>query len=300
MPRRFFTLDVFTHTQLAGNPLAVVLDSEGLDGNQMQAIAVEFNLSETVFVSLPSDPSNRAAVRIFTPDHELPFAGHPTVGTAVLLNHLNHLGKGDEFVLEEKVGPVKCKVTPDNGVLFARFDLPRLSEKVDIALNAGQWAAALGLQADEIGTEGHDLSVWDGGVPYVLIPVKSIEAVQGAKVDAAEINKLEPVVNGIRANSYLYCLGGVGGSDHIHARMFAPSAGIPEDPATGSAVAAFSGQLATAMMGAGETKTFRIEQGYEMGRPSQIVLDMEKQDGLVVNAGISGGAVIVSEGVLHL
>ena len=300
MSRKFYTLDVFTNEALSGNPLAVVLDSAGLDDAMMQNIAKEFNLSETVFVSPPTDSENRAALRIFTPDHELPFAGHPTVGTAVLLNQLNHLGEENEFVLEERVGPVACTVTSENNVSTARFDLPKVSSRVAFDLNQKALANALGLTEGDFGFDDQTVSVWDGGVPYVLMPVCSIEAVRKVVVDAQAINKLEPVVNGIRANTYLYCLGGDKGTEHIHARMFAPSAGIPEDAATGSAVAALSGQLAHTMMGTDEHRTFTIEQGYEMGRPSMIYLDIEKRNGTVVNAGISGGAVIVSEGQLHL
>src|SRR5262245_38381966 len=148
MRRHFVTLDVFTDTRFAGNPLAVVTDAQGLDGDAMQAIAREFNLAETVFALPPADPTHRASLRIFTPAMELPFAGHPTVGTAVLLG-----GEAPcTIVLEEKIGAIRCEVEPlGDGCGFARFDLPKLPEEVGQAPDAGKIAGALGLAAGDLG-----------------------------------------------------------------------------------------------------------------------------------------------------
>ena len=300
MARKFYTLDVFTKTALTGNPLAVVLDSNGLDGDAMQAIASEFNLSETVFVSPPRKHEIGASIRIFTPVHELPFAGHPTVGTAILLNHLNHLGCSDEFVLEEKVGPVRCVVSGDAGDKRARFDLPKVSDVIDTDADITRITDALSLKNVDIDLDMGGISYWDGGVPYMLVPVTTLEAVRRANADAAKLGKVEPVLRGISANPYVFCRGGVEDDADIHARMFAPNFGIPEDPATGSAVASLSGLLAEKLMDTNESRSFIIEQGFEMGRPSRIHLDMEKKDGETVSAGISGSAVIVSEGELHI
>ncbi len=296
--RKFYTLDVFTSQTFAGNPLAVVLDCEGLSDAMMQTIASEFNLSETVFVSPPNDASNRAAIRIFTPAHELPFAGHPTVGTAILLNHLNHLGEGDELVLEEQVGPVRCVISESDGVKTARFDLPKVATTIDHPFDAQGWACALGVPVNSIDTDSAGL--WDGGVPYTIVPVASLDDVTNVQINTAKIADVEPVINGLSSNPYVVCQGGVDQDTDFHARMFAPNFGIPEDPATGSAVASLSGWIAKHIMADSEARSFKIEQGYEMGRPSQILLDIETRDGVVVSAGISGSAVIVSEGVLHL
>lgn len=296
--RKFYTLDVFTDAVLTGNPLAVVLDSEGLDDVAMQQIATEFNLSETVFVRPPVDPANGAAIRIFTPAHELPFAGHPTVGTAILLNHLNHLDVGDDFVLEENVGPVRCVVTQKGDLKTARFGLPKTSEPIEHPFDVGGWAAGLGLNSNDL--QAHTAGVWDGGVPYTIIPVQSMDAVRGVKIDAIAIAAVEPVFNGIASNPYVFCVGGEADDTDFHARMFAPLFGIPEDPATGSAVASLSGWIAKHVMAENEARVFKIEQGYEMGRPSVITLDIEKKNGVVVSAGISGSAVIVSDGNLHI
>lgn len=301
MGRRFFTLDVFTQTALCGNPLAVVLDSDGLDDDAMASITREFNLSETVFVFPPKEVEKGASIRIFTPAHELPFAGHPTVGTAILLNHLNHLDCQDEFVLEEKVGPVPCVVSSTTDGIRARFGLPKTSRQLDQPIDQSRFAQALGLEASDIDEAVGGVSVWDGGVPFTLVPVKDINAMRALTVDAGRLGAIEPVVGGLSANPYVFCRGGEAEDTDFHARMFAPNFGIAEDPATGSAVAAFSGLIAQMTMAADQHREFKIEQGYEMGRPSEIYLSLETgSDGRVVNAAISGSAVIVSEGILHI
>ncbi|MEM7215657.1 MAG: PhzF family phenazine biosynthesis protein [Pseudomonadota bacterium] len=300
MKRRFHTLDVFTDQSLAGNPLAVVLDSDGLNDESMQAIATEFNLSETVFVRPPETEVGAARIRIFTPVHELPFAGHPTVGTAILLSQLNHLADGAELVLEENVGPVKCVVSDQSGTRTVRFGLPKVSEKFDWESDNSKLAEAIGLDVSDIGFDDHSVSIWDGGVPYMLVPLATIDAVRNISINSAMLKEIEPLINGIHANVYAYCPGGENSEASFHARMFAPFQGIPEDPATGSAVASLSGQLASCEFDGDRSKTFLIEQGFEMGRPSQIYLDIQKQDGKVVDAGISGAAVRISEGVLDI
>jgi len=300
MSRHFFTLDVFTNQPLAGNPLAVVLDSDGLSVEDMQTIAAEFNLSETVFVAPPKDTSNRANIRIFTPVHELPFAGHPTVGTAILLGKLDGLAGGERFVLEEQVGPVTCEFSIKNDAGFARFQLPKVPTPFEWKPDSAKLADALGITEADIGFGDHQPCGWDGGVPYSLVPVGSLEAMQAIQVDASKSVALEPEINGIAANIFAYCSGGEAKEAAFHTRMFAHSSGIPEDPATGSAVASFCGQIAALEMGSNETGSFMIEQGYEMGRPSQIYLDITKSAGAIRSAAISGGAVIVSEGKLHI
>ncbi|MEO0911226.1 MAG: PhzF family phenazine biosynthesis protein, partial [Pseudomonadota bacterium] len=174
MGRRFYTLDVFTDEALSGNPLAVVLDSDGLDEAAMQTIATEFNLSETVFVFPPDNAENRARIKIYTPVHELPFAGHPTVGTAFLLSHLDGLSDGAELVLEEVVGPVTCAITDEGGKRKIRFELPKTSERIDWSVGADKLAEAIGLGPNDIGLDDHEVSIWDGGVPYMLVPLASM------------------------------------------------------------------------------------------------------------------------------
>jgi trans-2,3-dihydro-3-hydroxyanthranilate isomerase len=293
MRRRFVTLDVFTQTRFAGNPLAVVLESDGLDKPAMQAVAREFNLAETVFVMQPADPDHRAALRIFTPKAELPFAGHPTVGTAVLLGCMSGYNRGaHDFVLEEIVGLVHCTVEAkgrEHG--HASFALPRLPERAGAGVNVQEAAAALSLKEDEIGFGAP--ARWSAGVPAHFIPVRDLDAI-GRAGPAASFDSTFGREG--RAVVYLYCGETSEPGHHFHARMFAPGLGIQEDPATGAAAAAFAGVIMdTAHPGDGDHR-FVIEQGYEMGRPSQIELGMTIEDGALVRATIGGGAIIVSDG----
>ena len=156
MPKRSFAVyDVFSSRKLAGNPLAVVFDSDGLNDAAMQAIAGEFNLSETTFIRPAKNLAHKAEVRIFTPKHELPFAGHPTVGSAIAITERGGGADPSLFVLEEKVGPVRCAVRNDGGVMFAEFDLPRLPEPVAFSGDPAAVAAALRLNPQDIGFENH-------------------------------------------------------------------------------------------------------------------------------------------------
>ncbi len=300
MSRRFYTLDVFTKTALAGNPLAVVLDSYGLSDDAMQAIAREFNLSETVFLFPPKNPDNRAALRIFTPARELPFAGHPTVGTAVLLAMLDGVEHATKrFVLEEKVGLVPCEVARlSDGATEAIFTLPRLPQRIEAAADNAQIAKALGVATDVIGFDRHRPAVFSAGVGFTLVPLNHIAAVRKAGINRDDWNAaIRPADH---ANAFVYCRETVEAGHHFHARMFAPDLGVGEDPATGSAVAAFAGAVAEYEELSDGTHRIVIEQGYEMGRPSQIMLEMDVEGGVLVAARIGGSAVVISEGSLRI
>lgn len=303
MRRPFHVLDVFTDRPFEGNPLAVVLDSQGLDDAAMLAITREFNLSETVFVMPPDDPVNSAKIRIFTPGGELPFAGHPTVGTAALLAELragSHLSGGVVIALEEKIGLVKVEVSRrPGGVPRAVFALPRLSENLDIEIDAGLAAKALGLDPLDLGFGAHGISVWSAGVPYTMVPVKDLATIARAHVADKKVWTTAFAKAG-REGVFIYTRETVHPEHHVHARMFWPGAGITEDPATGSAVAAFSGLAATVELPEDGQHQLVIEQGFEMGRPSLIALDLDIRGGRLVNALIGGSAVRVSEGHLHV
>jgi trans-2,3-dihydro-3-hydroxyanthranilate isomerase len=299
MSRRFATLDVFTTRPHAGNPLAVVLDSEGLDTAAMQAIAREFNLSETVFVAPPADPANCAAIRIFTPARELPFAGHPTVGSAVLLALRAAVdGKAAGFlVLEEQVGLVSCVVSTQSKLAgHATFTLPRLPAEVDQPGAPALLAGALGLDKREIGFDAHVPSVFSAGVGFTFVPVASLEAMAQIRLDTSLWSQaMKPADH---PNAFVYCRQVQESGHHFHARVFAPSMGIAEDPATGAAVAAFAGVIMRFdQPGDGEHRLV-VEQGYEMGRPSQIELGLTIASGKLISARIGGAAVVVSEGTL--
>ncbi len=230
MRRAYCLLDVFTETPLAGNPLAVVLDADGLDDARMQAIAREFNLPETVFVFAPRDSVNTAALRIFTPGRELPFAGHPTVGAAALVAHLRApqmLAAQDlRLVLEERVGDVVCVARHRRGqALAASFTLPRLPQEGAPAPATEEIAARLGLAPADIGFGAHHPVVYGAGVDFVFAPLVSVEALARADPDVGRW--------GADNGAAVYCYTPGGDGVDYRARMFASGWGIREDPATG-------------------------------------------------------------------
>lgn len=304
MSRRYAVLDVFTNQMLSGNPLAVVLDAEGLDDGQMQKIAAEFNLSETVFVLPPENPTHSARLRIFTPSRELPFAGHPTVGTAILLAHerFGDIEKDQDsvVVLEQEIGAVRCgvKLKP-NAAGFAEFDCPRQSKPHGISLgDKSEVAAALNLNASDIGFENHRPTAFEAGVPYAFVPVRNMAALQRAKPDAK--SWAAAFGNGDHNAAYVYCRETQFHDAGFHARMFAPNFGISEDPATGSAVAAFAGVVKSHDDLPDGTHFIRIEQGFEMNRPSLIDLEIDIQNDELKATRIGGQAILVARGELYL
>jgi len=292
MRRRFVTLDVFTNRRFAGNPLAVVLDAEGLDTGAMQAIAHEFNHPETVFIFPPGDPAHRARVRIFTPRRELPFAGHPTVGTAVLLGLRDGGVVGREIVLEEGIGPVRCvlETSADDGGR-ASFTIPQLPAEVGPVPDDAILAPALGLAAADIGE--FRPARWSAGMPFTFVPLTSRAAVERCRPDPASFDS----AFGAGGAAYVVCRQTVDPGNNFHARMFAPGMGVPEDPATGSAAAAFAGLLASHLSDG--THPVTIEQGYEMGRPSLMRMVAVVEAGRVLSASIGGDAVVVTEGTIE-
>jgi trans-2,3-dihydro-3-hydroxyanthranilate isomerase len=299
MQRRFFTLDVFTDRPLAGNPLAVVLDGGGLDTQHMQAIAREFNLSETTFVLEPRDPVNTAALRIFTPARELPFAGHPTIGSAVMIavaRAPEMLGRGDlQIVLEEEVGPVRCNVRRKGNGYFASFGFPALPFTVPGAPDVADAAAALGLTASDIGFDRHRISRYSCGTPYNFVPVSGLDAIARAAPDLARFRKVFGEMG-----AFLYTRETKGADSAVHARMFAPQFGIIEDPATGSAAAPFAGVAKEFEEPEDGVHTITIEQGFEMSRPSLIHLTMDISRGKLTAGEIGGSAIIVAQGTIEI
>ena len=300
--RPYAIIDVFTQIPFQGNPLAVVLDGEGLTAGAMQAIAAEFNLSETVFVLTPEDAANTASIRIFTPSAELPFAGHPTVGTAVLLAK-RAIGEVEQptdmaIALEEKIGMVRVGVVVKPGRMgHATFTLPDNPVEVAPTISREDISAALGLYADDIGFDDYKPAIYSAGVPFSLVPVGSLEALKRIKPNLSAWEKAFEVAE--RDNAFVYARGGESENAAFHARMFWPKAGIIEDPATGSAVAAFAGAIMEFEKLSDGHHSFLIEQGYEMGRASDIMLEIDVEDGEFFAARIGGSAVIVVEGTLY-
>ncbi|MBI4723666.1 MAG: PhzF family phenazine biosynthesis protein, partial [Rhodomicrobium sp.] len=241
MERRYAILDVFTAKPLAGNPLAVVLDSGGLSTEDMQAIAREFNISETVFVLPPRLPAHTAYIRIFTPLTELQFAGHPTVGAAIQLADDRISGAAADcdalIVLEEGIGSVRVGVVGRRGhAPYAEFDVPKLPELSGAPAHDDRIAAALGLAPQEIGFAKHRSSQYDAGTPFTFVPVRDLDTIRRAQIVAPH---WEEAFRGSNGKVFIYCRETIQHNAAFHARMFAPSAGVPEDPATGSAAAAF-------------------------------------------------------------
>jgi trans-2,3-dihydro-3-hydroxyanthranilate isomerase len=300
MKRRFQTLDVFTETALAGNPLAVVLDAEGLDSARMLAIAAEFNLSETVFVFEPRNPINSARLRIFTPKRELPFAGHPTVGAAALIAHqraADLLAAQDlRIVLEEPIGDVVCVARRRKGqALASYFELPKLPERLPgQAPSTAEIAACLGLEPADIGFDGHEPSLYSAGAPFLFVPIRSLDAIGRAAPGAM------PWATKEGPATFVYTRETERAGSAFHARMFAGPWGVAEDPATGSAVAAFAGIVQAFDRPRDGEHMLTIEQGFEMGRPSLIALGLVIENGALVSATIGGSVVLVSSGALDL
>jgi trans-2,3-dihydro-3-hydroxyanthranilate isomerase len=299
----YHVLDVFTDKRFGGNPLAVVLDADGLDGERMQAIAREFNLSETVFVLTPQNKAHNARVRIFTPTAELPFAGHPTVGTAALLAQLKSSaqpGPGDALVvLEEGIGTVRVGVRLRSGAApFAEFDAPKLPEEGAALPPTDRLAGALSLIPAEIGFENHRPSRFAAGHTVAFIPVASLEAIGKARVAS---HHWETVLKGQGLlGAFLYCRQTVHTTSSFHARFFGPDFGVPEDPATGSAAVGFAGVIQRFDdLPDGQHKRI-IEQGFEMGRPSLITLALEVAGGKLHAVRIGGHAVRVAEGTIEV
>lgn len=299
--RKYLVYDVFTDTRLAGNPLAVVLDSEDLGESAMQGVAREFNFSETVFVLPPENARHRARLRIFTPDYEMPFAGHPTVGAAVALAELAGTGGSSVFVLEENIGPVRCAVTTGEGVTYAEFDLARLPERLQLDVDPDAIGAALGLAPHEIGFENHRISYWSAGVPYVTIPVADLEAAKDIRLDSQAWAELAPRKSEWAfASPYVYCRQTMNHDSAFHVRMIVPGTPSYEDPATGSAAAAFAGAIMHFDDPRDGVSRFWLEQGLEMGRPSRIRLELEVAAGRLCAARIGGHAVKVAAGELYI
>jgi trans-2,3-dihydro-3-hydroxyanthranilate isomerase len=295
MQREFITVDVFTDRRFGGNPLAVLPDGEGLTLAQMQSIAAEFNLSETTFVLPAKEPGNTAEVRIFTPKAELPFAGHPNVGTAFVL--ANRGIAGDTLIFEERAGLVRMELLRDGGtVVGAGLTAPQLLSR-GAEVPADVVAAACSVHSDDIETVRHHPCIASCGTSFIFAELKSRQALAKAQPRTDVFAQHLPIdgATGI----HLYVRDGADGID-IRARMFAPLHGVLEDPATGSANVALVGLLASLQPEPDLSLRLRIAQGVEMGRPSLIEAAAEKRGGRVGQTRISGRCVPVMAGSLEI
>ena len=301
MHLQFQTVDVFTAERFSGNPLAVVLNAEGLSSEQMQAIAAEFNLAETTFVLPPKDAANTAHVRIFTPRGEMPFAGHPNVGTAFVLARAGavygQLIAGDQVVFEEKAGLVPIALLKDGSAISgARLASPQLLTIGD-QVPVEAVASACGLAVDDIETTNHPPCIASCGAGFILAEVKSRVGLASA-ISHIDIFRRD-IVN--RGTTGILIYTQVDDPDiDIRARMFAPLKGIPEDPATGSANVALIGLLAKLKTERDLQLSKTIAQGVEMGRPSLLHAEAEKRGGVVTATYIGGRCVPVTQGSIDL
>lgn len=278
----FHTYDVFTDTPFSGNPLAIVEDADALSTAQMQTIAREFNLSETIFVQTPDSPVHSAKVRIFFPTAEIPFAGHPTIGCAL---HLAQRRGLSHVILEEVAGLVP--VTISQGI--AQFTAPIVPFSCDIEVDQSLASAALGLPVSEIGP--HAVGVHEGGPRFLYVPVTSRAALSRAQPIEPHWSALMQA--GGVDSAYLY-------SPDFEARMFSPTAGIPEDPATGSASAILASQLWKNGALKDGTTVIKLTQGRDMGRLSTIGFEADVKGKSLEGVRISGKAVPMTSGQIRI
>jgi trans-2,3-dihydro-3-hydroxyanthranilate isomerase len=294
----YYICDVFTDKRFGGNPLAVLPDARGLTGEQMQQIAREFNFSESTFV-FPAEAGHTRNVRIFTPSTEVPFAGHPNIGTAFVLASTGELGsvaETTEIVFEEKAGLVPITLHKDEDrLLWSELEAP---QRVSFGATAPveTVAAALSLAPDEITTDLHRPQVVSVGLPFLIAALRDRAALQRARVNLDGFEQI--AARGVTPDVHVY-VRSEDGVD-IRARMFAPFDGVPEDPATGSANCALAGMLASYDEASSGNFEWRIAQGVEMGRPSLLRARAEKRDGEVVSTWIGGHCVMVSEGTIYV
>ena len=299
MQRRYITVDVFTDRAFGGNPLAVILDAGGLSTAQMQAIASEFNYSETTFVLPPQDPAHDARVRIFTVRSEIPFAGHPNVGTAFVL--ATQAAKPPARLLfEEKAGLVPVEILiADGKVVGAELTAPQGLKKLT-QLTAEQVAASASLAAADIRTDRHAPQIVSVGLPFLVAELASRDALRRAKPDADAFARTLPCDGSDAVYLYTRDVPTAEACD-LQARMFHPgSSGLSEDPATGSATAAAAALLADVSGERDGELKLRIGQGVDMNRPSLLLTRVRKANGVVMSAHVGGACVQMMEGTFRL
>ncbi|MGI9042587.1 MAG: PhzF family phenazine biosynthesis protein [Gemmatimonadaceae bacterium] len=311
MSYAFHTADVFTDVAFGGNQLAVLPDARGLSSGQMAQIAREFNFSETIFVFPPEDPANTRRVRIFTPGAELAFAGHPTVGAAYVLALTGEISlDGDEtrIVLEEGAGPVPVLIRSREGKpYFTQLTAPKIPELVRNDFDAEIIARGLSLGTGDLDLDnGKSIEVVSAGVPFLIVPLKTVETLGRARLDQ---QAWEAVVrSGGTTEVFIFtedesskARDGVrDGDGMVRARMFAPSFGIPEDPATGGACACLGGYLAWRSARTDGTLRYAVTQGIEMGRPSLLEIETDIEHGRVTQVRVGGASVLMTTGTLHM
>lgn len=298
---RFITADVFTSRRFGGNQLAVLPDARGLSSEQMLAITREFNYSETTFVLPPENPAHTRKVRIFTPAGEIPFAGHPTVGTAYVLAATGAVpltGDRTRIVLEEGVGPVPVVIQSTNGApTFCQFSVAMLPEVLKPLPPRATLAAVLSLDEDDLLEGAWHPQVVSCGLPFAFVPLRNRAAVARARVrlDAWE----QHLAGTDGSNVFVFAMDAEEAGHDVRARMFGPGVSVPEDPATGSACAALGGYLGARAKADGSLR-WVVEQGYEMGRPSVIEVEADRSAGAITAVRVGGATVLVATGDIRV
>lgn len=300
MRYRYYLCDVFTDTRFGGNQLAVLPQAAGLSSEHMQQVAREFNFSETTFVFPPEEAGHTNKVRIFTPGAEVPFAGHPNIGTAFVLATTGRLGVIDtafSVTFEERAGlvPITIRKRPDQSVWCELAAPERLSLGKTVGVRT--LAAVLSLTADDIATGTHLPQVASVGLPFLFVEVQNRTALERVRVN---IEKLETLAtDSIPSLIHVYTRSDDAASD-IRARVFAPLLGVAEDPATGSANCALAGLLSHYAPQSRGILNWRIAQGVELGRPSVLEARAEKRAGVVTDTWVGGACVLVGEGWIEV
>lgn len=305
MEYRYQLADVFTERLFGGNQLAVFLDAAGLTTEQMQAIAAELNLSETAFLGRPTGPDGSRPLRIFTPKVELPFAGHPTIGTAFAMAWAGLLhpdGAETSIVFQEGAGPIAVRVAWSDGAPKAATLTVDGPGEEGPAPHPDDIAAVLALRAEKIGIDGAagplEVGTFSLGVPFTFVPVRDRAALAQAQVDLPSWR--ERLAESWAPHLYLFTDDAEGAGVDFRARMFAPAMGIAEDPATGAAASTLAAYLASTAGIADGTTRWEIEQGIEMGRPSRLTIAAHVSGGALAAAEVGGTAVKVGDGRMHI
>jgi trans-2,3-dihydro-3-hydroxyanthranilate isomerase len=303
MKYQFYTCDVFTQNRFGGNQLAVLPRATGLSDSQMQQITREFNYSETAFVFPADTAEHTRKVRIFTPAQEIPFAGHPNVGTAFVLGTIGELGElrsSQEVTFEEKAGLVRIVIEAADGKVKSCELTAPASLVLGQTVPVGLVAEAVSLNERDIATQAHQPQMVSVGLPFLITEVRDLAALGRLRAITSGFEKVRDHLGGesVRASIYLYTR--TNGEAGFRARMLAPLSGVPEDPATGSATCAAVGLLAHLNEEPTGSFTFKIAQGVEMGRPSWLSARAEKRKGVVRTTHVSGASVLVSEGKMEV
>ncbi len=298
MKYRYYTCDVFTETRFGGNPLAVLPKADGLSDHQMQQITREFNFSESTFV-FPARAGHTRHVRIFTPAAEIPFAGHPNVGTAFVLAAAGEFGEINSSLtvtFEEEAGLVSVAIRAEQGKIVSCELAAPQSLSLGKTVPTELVASAISLKLEDIVTDTHHPQICSVGLPFVFTELRDRAVLERVRINISGFDALRDL--GVNPQLYFYTR--VSDGFDIRARMFAPLSGVPEDPATGSANCTLGGLLAHHKGQSSGTFSWRIAQGVEMGRPSTLIARAEKKNGVVTGTWIGGATVLVSEGILYL